>query len=244
MQKNKKCILILSGGLDSVTLLHDIVKQHGKENIIAISFNYGSKHNAYELPMAIYQTSQLKVEHRIIDMVQVFNNFNSALLNHENSEEIPEGHYEEKSMKKTVIPFRNGILLAIAAGVAETVGATKIYYGAHGGDHIIYPDCRLKFIKAMSSATKLGTYNKVKILAPYSNINKIKILKIGKKLGVDYSKTHTCYNPSNGKSCGKCGSCIERCAAFIINKMKDPIKYILPWEKQKKYTQKILNKKN
>lgn len=221
----KEAIIIISGGMDSVTLLYDIADKYIHDNILVISFNYGSRHNASEIPMAMYHCAKLNIDHKIIDMVQIFSNFNSALLDKNDSEKIPEGHYEQENMKKTVVPFRNGIMLSIATGVAETVGASKIYYGAHGGDHAIYPDCRLEFIKAINNAARLGTYNKVKILAPYSDINKIGILKIGKKLKVDYSKTHTCYNPLDGKSCGKCGSCQERLGAFKANKIKDPLSY-------------------
>jgi len=220
-----KVTIILSGGMDSVTLLHDIVKKHGAENVLAISFNYGSKHNVYELPMAMYQTSQLQVEHKIIDMVQVFANFNSALLDHKDSEAIPEGHYEEENMKKTVVPFRNGILLSIAVGLAESNEAEIVYYGAHAGDHAIYPDCRIEFVNAMNAAAQLGTFKNIQILAPYSEIDKVGILKRGIELGVDYASTHTCYNPSLKGACGKCGSCQERLAAFKANRIEDPIEY-------------------
>jgi len=239
----KKVIIIVSGGMDSITLLHEIADRYLPENILAISFNYGSKHNTMEIPMAIHNCAKLKIDHKIIDMVQVFSNFNSALLDKKDSEKIPKGHYEDSNMKKTVVSFRNGIFLSVATGVAETVGARQIYYGAHAGDFSIYPDCRPKFIEHMSKAALFGTYNQVKIAAPYWKFTKAEILKRGVKLDVDYSMTHTCYNPQNGIACGSCGSCIERCAAFIVNEIKDPIKYQRSWKNQIEYTRKILNTK-
>jgi 7-cyano-7-deazaguanine synthase len=168
----------------------------------------------------------LRVSHKILDLKNVFTNFKSSLLNHKDSEKIPEGHYEDNNMKSTVVPFRNGILLSLAVGIAESYGIDKVYYGAHGGDHAIYPDCRPEFLEAIRQASNLGTYINVKILAPYIKMNKISILKKGIKLGVDYKNTHTCYCPNNqGQSCGKCGSCQERLEAFNKNKIKDPLEY-------------------
>ena len=221
-----KRVIIVSGGMDSITLLHDIVKTFGNENVIAISFLYGSKHMEKEIPMAKYNCKKLKVKHYIVDLKDAFKSFKSALLNKKDSEKIPQGHYEDKNMIKTVVPFRNGILLSIAAGIAESEGAKMIYYGAHSGDHAIYPDCRQEFVDAISDAIKKGTYGKIQIKAPYENISKIGILKRGLKLGVDYSKTWTCYDPQNGKACGKCGACQERLEAFEKNNAIDPLKYI------------------
>ncbi len=224
--KNKKGILIVSGGMDSITLLHDLVKSLGKENVLAVSFQYGSKHSRKEIACAIENCKKLGVEHMIVNAKNVFKNFESALLDKKGSEAIPEGHYEQENMKKTIVPFRNGILLSIAAGLAESRGAGTIYYGAHSGDHFIYEDCRKEFVDAMSQAIKLGTMNKIEIKAPYWNLNKISILKKGLKLEVDYKKTWTCYSPKGQKSCGKCGSCQERLEAFRKNKIDDPLDYV------------------
>ena len=219
---NKK-IIILSGGLDSTTLMYRLVIMYGAENVSAISFNYGSKHNKIELEMAEKSCKKLEVSHKIFDLSPVFKNFNSALLDHEDSEEIPEGHYEDKSMKKTVVPFRNGILLAIAIGFAETEDSDEVYYGAHAGDHAIYPDCRKSFIKYMDKAGKKGTYNEVRIKAPFQNASKIDIVRIANAIDVDFSLTWTCYNPQDGKPCDKCGSCQERAEAFKENNLIDPL---------------------
>jgi 7-cyano-7-deazaguanine synthase len=224
--KTRKALVILSGGLDSTTLLYDLVKKFGNKEVLAISFNYGSKHSKWELSCAMNTCNNLKVEHKVLDIRPVFSLFKSSLLDHIDSEKIPEGHYEDENMKSTVVPFRNGILLSLAVGIAESRGIKSIYYGAHGGDHAIYPDCRSEFLDSINQAAYIGTYIGAEILAPYMKMNKISILKKGIKLGVNYKTTHTCYNPNNaGKSCGRCGSCQERLEAFEKNKIKDPLEY-------------------
>ena len=232
-----KKICIVSGGMDSITLLHDIVNQFGNKDILAISFDYGSKHSKFELAKAVLNCKKLKVEHKIINLRKVFSNLNSALL--KGGKKIPEGYYANKNMKQTVIPFRNGILLSIAVAIADNEKANTVFYGAHAGDHDIYPDCRKEFVDAINQTATLGTYNKVKIKAPYWNIDKVGIIKKGIKLKVDYSQTHTCYSPDKkGKSCGKCGSCVERTLAFIANDLQDPIYTKQEWEKAKQYALK------
>ncbi len=220
----KKGVIILSGGMDSSTLLYDVVRQRGASNIIALSFNYGSKHNAIELPLAKKSCEKLGVLHKLVDLREIFSHFKSNLL--QGGAAIPTGHYQQANMKLTIVPYRNGILLSCAVGLAESVGADTVFYGAHSGDHFIYEDCRPEFVKAFSEAATLGTMNKIKIEAPYSNMNKITILQRGKELGVDYSLTHTCYAPNEkGESCGLCGSCQERLEAFRENNIIDPLKY-------------------
>lgn len=228
----KKKIVIISGGMDSVTLLHDVVHKFGSKNIIALSFYYGSKHNPKELPMANKNCELLQVQHEIIDVQSIFDTFDSALLAHKDSEEIPEGYYADKNMKKTVVPFRNGILLSMAIGFAESKDCDTVYYGAHAGDHDIYPDCRKTFIDSISNAAKYGTYNNIEIIAPYWEGNKYQILEIGKRLGVDYSKTWTCYNPNSEDDipCGKCGSCVERAEAFYNHQIADPLYPLEIWK--------------
>lgn len=230
----KKSLIIVSGGMDSVTLLYDLVKKLGKENLMAVSFKYGSRHMKKEIACAIENCKILGVEHKLIDAKKIFEGFQSALLNKKDSEEVPEGYYAASNMKKTIVPFRNGILLSIAAGLAESNNVGTIYYGAHSGDHFIYEDCREEFVDAMSTAIKLGTMNKITIKAPYRALNKISILKKGLKLGVDYSKTWTCYSPKGKKACGKCGACQERLEAFRKNKIEDPLDYVTREEMKKK----------
>lgn len=199
----KDSIIIVSGGMDSVTLLYDF-----KDRIaLGISFDYGSNHNAKEIPFARWHCEQLGIEHITIDLAFMPQYFKSSLL--EGADAIPEGHYADENMKSTVVPFRNGIMLSIAAGIAESRGLKYVMMANHGGDHTIYPDCRAEFVEAMSEATKAGTFPGIEILAPYTNITKADIARKGKELGIDYSKTWSCYKGEN-VHCGKCGTCVER----------------------------------
>lgn len=223
MQKNiydmKKSVIILSGGMDSVTLLHD----KKNEIALAITFDYGSNHNAKEIECAKWQCEKLGIKHIIIPLAFIKQYFTSSLLQGANA--IPDGHYADENMKSTVVPFRNGIMLAIACGIAESNNLTSVLIANHAGDHVIYPDCRQKFIDSMSNAMCTGTYTKVRIDAPYTNITKTDIAKIGNKLGVDYSHTYSCYRGGN-VHCGKCGTCVERKEAFRDANIKDLTKYI------------------
>ena len=199
----KDSIIIVSGGMDSVTLLYDF-----KDRIaLGISFDYGSNHNAKEIPFARWHCEQLGIEHITIDLAFMPQYFKSSLL--EGADAIPEGHYADENMKSTVVPFRNGIMLSIAAGIAESRGLKYVMMANHGGDHTIYPDCRAEFVEAMSKATKAGTFPGIEILAPYTNITKADIARRGKELGIDYSKTWSCYKGED-VHCGKCGTCVER----------------------------------
>lgn len=238
-----KALIILSGGLDSTTLLYDLLNEYHQDEILALSFNYGSKHNEYELAQATKTCKELRINHTILDLKSLFDNLDSALLDHDNSEAIPEGHYADENMKKTVVPFRNGILLSIAVGIAESRNIPNVYFGAHAGDHAIYPDCRKVFIKAVSKCSQLGTYNKIKISAPYKNLDKIDIVERGKKLGVNYSMTWTCYNPTkDGLPCGKCGSCVERTEAFFKNQLSDPLYNEVGWNNAIEYLKSVEKK--
>ena len=199
----KDTVLILSGGVDSTTLLYD-----EQERIaLAVSFDYGSKHNAREIPFAQWHCEQLDIRHIVIPLDFMTKYFQSSLL--EGGEEIPEGHYAEENMQSTVVPFRNGIMLSIAVGIAESNGLKYVMMANHGGDHTIYPDCRPEFVSAFDAAAETGTYVKVRLRAPYTNITKADIARRGKALGVDYSKTWSCYKGGE-KPCGKCGTCVER----------------------------------
>ena len=199
----KDSIIIVSGGMDSVTLLYDF-----KDRIaLGISFDYGSNHNAKEIPFARWHCEQLGIEHITIDLAFMPQYFKSSLL--EGADAIPEGHYADENMKSTVVPFRNGIMLSIAAGIAESRGLKYVMMANHGGDHTIYPDCRPEFVEAMSEATKAGTFPGIEILAPYTDITKADIAMRGKALGIDYSKTWSCYKGGD-VHCGKCGTCMER----------------------------------
>ena len=193
--------------MDSTTLLHD-----RKEQIaLAVTFDYGSKHNAREIECARKNCEMLGIEHVVIPLEFMGKYFKSSLLI--GGEEIPEGHYEDDNMKSTVVPFRNGIMLSIAAGMAESRGLKKVMLANHGGDHAIYPDCRPGFVIAMSDAIRQGTYEGIVIDAPYTDITKSDIARIGKRIGVDYSLTYSCYKGGE-THCGKCGTCVERMEAL------------------------------
>ena len=165
---------------------------------------------------------RLGIEHITIPLDFMHKYFRSSLL--EGADAIPEGHYAAENMKSTVVPFRNGIMLAVAAGVAESRNLTKLLIANHGGDHTIYPDCRPEFISAMDSATNAGTYIGVRVVAPYTNITKGDIARIGKKLGIDYAETWSCYKGGE-KHCGKCGTCVERKEALAYAGIEDTTEY-------------------
>ena len=214
----KNSLIILSGGMDSVTLLYD-----QKDYIaLAVTFDYGSNHNKREAELASYHCKQLGIEHLIIPLDFMGKYFKSSLL--EGADAVPEGHYQDKNMKSTVVPFRNGIMLSIACGLAESRGLKKVLIANHAGDHAIYPDCRATFIDAMNQAMAYGTYEHINIYAPYTSFSKTDIAKVGKVLGIDYSKTYSCYKGGE-KHCGKCGTCVERKEALRDAGIDDPTEY-------------------
>ncbi len=202
-EKTKDAVIILSGGMDSVTLLYE----QQARIALAITFDYGSNHNQREAMYAKQHCQLLGIEHLLIPLEFMSRYFKSSLL--EGADAIPEGDYDDTNMKSTVVPFRNGIMLSIACGIAESRGLTKVMIANHFGDHAIYPDCREEFIRPMSEAMRAGTYVGVEILAPYTGISKTDIALIGKRLGVDYSQTYSCYKGGE-LHCGKCGTCVER----------------------------------
>lgn len=214
----KDSVIILSGGMDSVTMLYDY-----KDSIaLAVTFNYGSKHNEREIAFARLHCERLGIKHIIIPLDFMQQYFKSSLLI--GGEDIPEGHYDDDNMKSTVVPFRNGIMLAIAAGLAESNGLKHVMLANHSGDHAIYPDCRPGFVSAMSDAIANGTYDGIDISAPYTNITKTDIARRGAALGLDYSETWSCYKGGE-KHCGKCGTCTERREALRDAGIEDTTEY-------------------
>ena len=198
-----KALLIYSGGLDSTTLLYEY-----KDSIaLAVTFDYGSKHNAREISYAEENCKRLGIKHMVIPLGFIGQYFKSDLLLSGGA--IPEGSYAEENMKSTVVPFRNGIMLAVAAGLAESYGLDTVLLANHSGDHAIYPDCRPEFVEAMDAAVKAGTYEGIRVVSPYCDITKRDIALRGKAIGLDYSLTYSCYKGGE-KHCGKCGTCIER----------------------------------
>ena len=204
--------------MDSITMLYEY-----KERIaLGISFDYDSNHNAREIPFAAMHCERLGIKHIVINLGFMHQYFKSSLL--EGAEAIPEGNYDDENMKSTVVPFRNGIMLSIAAGVAESNGLKYVMMANHGGDHTIYPDCRPEFVSAMSEATRLGTYPGIEVLAPYTGITKSDIARHGKALGIDYAETWSCYKGGE-HHCGKCGTCRERIEALADAGIEDHTVY-------------------
>ena len=214
----KNSVIIVSGGMDSITLLYD----HKDEIALGISFDYGSNHNAREIPFAKMHCERLGIKHITINLDFMHQYFKSSLL--DGAEAIPEGHYADDNMKSTVVPFRNGIMLSIAIGIAESNNLDQVFIANHGGDHTIYPDCRPEFINAIDAAATAGTYNNVKVVAPYTKITKSDIARIGKKLGIDYTETWSCYKGGE-VHCGKCGTCVERNEALAEAGIEDKTIY-------------------
>lgn len=200
----KDCIIILSGGMDSVTLLHEYMERIS----LAVTFDYHSRHAEHEIACAKWQCEALGIKHIVIEVDFMEQYFKSSLLKN-GFEEIPEGHYAEENMKSTIVPFRNGIMLSIVAGIAESEEAKYVLMANHSGDHFVYPDCRPEFVKAMDAAICAGTTNGVHLLTPYTDITKRDIALKGRDLGVDFAHTYSCYK-GHDVHCGKCGTCVER----------------------------------
>lgn len=204
----KDALLVLSGGMDSVTMLHEF-----RDSIaLAVNFNYGANHNAREAACARENCRRLGIGLVEIPLDFMGRYFSSSLLS--GAEAIPEGHYESENMMSTVVPFRNGIMLSVAAGLAESRGLKAVMIANHGGDHAIYPDCRDTFIDAMAEAISRGTYAGIELRAPYTGITKADICRRGVAAGVDYSLTYSCYKGGE-RHCGRCGTCVERREAMI-----------------------------
>lgn len=223
---NRKVIVTLSGGMDSATLLGSAVKQKaygGIDSVEAIGFRYGSKHNPFENNAAFKVAEHYKVPFRILDLSTVMAGFKSNLMAGQGP--VPEGHYEAESMSQTVVPGRNFIFIAVASGLAWSLGAGEVWIGIHAGDHAIYPDCRPDFFTAANIATRCATEHRVVLKAPFLYNDKEQILRVGRGLDVPYHLTRTCYTDQE-IACGKCGSCQERLEAFRKNNAEDPLEYV------------------
>jgi len=215
----KKVVVVFSGGMDSYTVLHKAFRE-GFE-VLPLTFNYGQKHNK-EIEYAKHACIALGVIPKIVDITAINQLLTGSSLT--SDIEMPEGHYADDNMKSTVVPNRNMILLSLAVGYAVSSDANKVFYGAHAGDHEIYPDCRPEFVENMNSVCAIANYEPVEIVTPYLALNKTDILREGLAMGLDYGRTWTCYN-GREKACGKCGSCVERLEAFSENQMSDPLDY-------------------
>lgn len=215
----RDAVIVVSGGMDSTTMLYE----YSAEIALAITFDYGSTQNAREREFAVEQCRRLGIEHLVIPLDFMHRYFKSALL--QGPEAIPDGHYADDNMKATVVPFRNGIMLAIACGIAESRGLHRVMIANHSGDHTIYPDCRPEFVDAMNAAMNAGTYEGVTVWAPYTGITKADIARRGAALGLDYSLTYSCYKGGE-HHCGTCGTCVERREALAQAGIDDPTVYL------------------
>ena len=214
----KDAVIIYSGGMDSTTMLYEFQS----EIALAVTFDYDSTQNAREREFAVMHCKRLGIKHLIIPLDFMHQYFKSSLLG--NPEDIPEGNYDDENMKSTVVPFRNGIMLSIACGLAESNGLKRVMIANHSGDHAIYPDCRPDFVQAMSEAMSAGTYEGVILFAPYTGLSKAEIARHGKGLGLDYSETYSCYK-GGAHHCGKCGTCRERREALQEAGVEDKTVY-------------------
>lgn len=220
---NKKALVVFSGGLDSTVLLYKCVKLNKYREVNAVTFSYGSKHNYEEAKRAEKTANILGVKWQKIEMDFIGQIFKSNLL--QNGGDIPEGHYSEAIMKKTVVPFRNGIMLAIAAGLAESNELDLIVLGNHHGDHAIYPDCRPSFISSMADAIKNGTYSNLQLESPFCDWTKSQIIEMGDDIDTDFKNTYSCYKGGE-VHCGVCSTCFERREAFHNANINDPTEYL------------------
>ena len=218
--KQSKTVLIYSGGIDSTVLLYDLL--NSGHDVQALSVNYGQRHGK-ELDCAKSLCKQLNVEHHVADLTALNPLLSGSSLTSPHVQ-VPEGHYEDESMKATVVPNRNMILLSIATGWAMSTGASSVSYAAHSGDRAIYPDCREEFADAMNSVMEIAGWDKVSLNRPFSSLTKADIVKLGDELGVPFDQTWTCYKGGQ-VHCGVCGTCVERREAFQLAGVTDSTIY-------------------
>ncbi|WP_434054882.1 MAG: 7-cyano-7-deazaguanine synthase QueC [Roseibium sp.] len=219
-----KALVICSGGMDSVTLAHRIAQDHELAGLI--SFDYGQRHRK-ELEFAALCAEELEIEHILMDISNIGRQLTGSALT--DDVDVPDGHYAEDTMRITVVPNRNAIMLAIAYGIAASRGADTVATAVHGGDHFIYPDCRPAFTSSFETMQRyaLDGYAEISLFTPYVSISKADIAAEGLRLGIDYRKTWSCYKGGE-KHCGRCGTCVERREAFFLADGIDPTDYADP----------------
>ncbi|MCC7192476.1 MAG: 7-cyano-7-deazaguanine synthase QueC [Phycisphaeraceae bacterium] len=215
-----KTVVLFSGGIDSTTMLFHL-RQAGHE-VLALCVDYGQRHRtelsraariaeAWSIPL---ETADLRAITRLL----------AGSSQTDPAVQVPLGHYTDESMKATVVPNRNMIMLAVAAGWAITQQASAVAYGAHSGDHAIYPDCRPQFADALALAISLCDWRSVELIRPFVNMSKTQIVTLGHSLGVPFARTWSCYQ-GESLHCGACGTCIERREAFLLAGVPDPTDY-------------------
>lgn len=228
--KNKKALVLSSGGVDSTTCIGIAVYEVGSENVSTVSVFYGQKHNK-ELDCAEKVANFYGLKHYVLDLSNVLQYSNCSLMKN-STENIPLMSYADQMKENgegkvsTYVPFRNGLMLSAVAALAQSIypdDDVDIYLGAHADDAAgrAYADCSEEFTSAMNTAIVIGTYGKVRVVAPLVNMNKAEVVKTGLTLNVPYKLTWSCY-AGGDKPCGKCGTCIDRAAAFAANHVHDP----------------------
>ena len=216
-----KAVVLFSGGLDSTVLVQQLI--HDQASVRLLSINYGQRHKK-ELSHSSRIATSMNLPHRILDLPDLAELLSGSSLT-DSSVELPEGHYAEESMKSTVVPNRNMILLAMAAGYALSIDFDTVAYAAHAGDHTIYPDCRPVFADAMQNALQLADWKDLRLHRPFVNLTKAELVRIGAKLGAPLHLTWSCY-AGEESHCGECGTCVERKEAFEVAKITDPTEYV------------------
>lgn len=236
----KKALVLSSGGVDSTTCVAIAVGRLGKDNVSTVSASYGQRHSR-ELECADNIAEHYSLKHYVLDLSNVLQYSNCSLLAH-STEDIPEKSYADQIAENgegkvsTYVPFRNGLMLSAVAALAQSIypdDDVDIYLGAHADDAAghAYADCSEEFTSAMNTAIIIGTYGKVRVIAPLVNMNKAQVVETGLALNVPYELTWSCYEGGD-KACGKCGTCIDRLNAFKANHTVDPIPYEIniDWE--------------
>jgi 7-cyano-7-deazaguanine synthase len=213
-------VLIFSGGLDSTVLLYQLLNE-GKD-VYPITFHYGQRHSIEEsyAEKTVYKLG-LQDKHRLIHLPVLEGMPSSQTCN---EIDVPEGHYAEENMRKTVVPNRNMVMLASAASIAISFKCSELCYGAHQGDHAVYPDCRPDFVFAMQQALFLCDWHPLELVVPFLHKMKSEIVSIGAKLNVPFEDTRSCYK-ADAIACGRCGACCERKISFNEVGVEDPIQY-------------------
>ena len=215
-----KAVVLFSGGLDSTVLASYLISKGAEVRLLSI--DYGQRH-AKELAHGDTLAKELNLPRKTLSLPGLGDLLKGSSLT-DDSVELPEGHYAEESMKATVVPNRNMILLALAGGYALSSGFDTIAYAAHAGDHFIYPDCRPEFAEAMEKALGLADWKDLNLYRPFVDMTKVDLVKLGAELKAPLERTWSCY-AGRERHCGKCGTCVERKEAFELAKVPDPTKY-------------------
>lgn len=219
-------VAMCSGGLDSVTLAHKLAAEAALNRLV--SFDYGQRHRK-ELALAQGCARALGVPHDVVDLTSIARLLKASALTDLRDVQVPDGHYTEETMRITVVPNRNAIMLAIAFGIAASARAKAVAAAFHSGDHFIYPDCRPDFVesyRAMQRQALDGLWN-IELYAPFVHMTKADIVRIGAALEVPFAATWSCYK-GDEVHCGRCGTCVERQEAFHLAGVDDPTTYADP----------------